>query len=464
VNTYTRSYEHGQHVASDLAGNFFVTWQGETHGGDGFAVLAQRFDAAGARSGTEFVVDEVRLSLYSRVAADPSGSFVVVWDDYQRDGSDFGIMGQRFDSFGRTVGTEFAVNAYTTGAEAFPAIAVGSAGDFVVAWEVDTRSASSYDVVARRFSPLLATGPRIDPIESPVTIGNEASLSGINFSPGSVIMMFVATSSGSASFGPFQPSVATPTSLGFFLDPSIPLANGYATFQVVNTDEDFIESNLEGQLVYGDPTDDIPTIMEVEGVPLGPVSTSVPLAYVEGNLAQGATVALHGSGFNDPVVNVFTASGNIGPLTLLPGGTSTDIEITLPADAATGPGSLQVVNAPYQGNVQSNAVAVGIGPRISIDSVSQSGSTVTVAGAGFSVSTVINFFNRQNEVAINLGGFDANGQPRVPLTLIGETEFRFELPTSAVSGPAFVEALSPPFLPFSSTGDDPDGALTVAAD
>ncbi|MGH7292520.1 MAG: LamG-like jellyroll fold domain-containing protein, partial [Myxococcota bacterium] len=38
----------------------------------------------------------------------------------------------------------------------------------------------------------------------------------------------------------------------------------------------------------------------------------------------------------------------------------------------------------------------------------------------------------------------------------------FQVPARAITGPAYVEAINPPFIPFSSTGTDPDGAFTIA--
>ena len=40
-------------------------------------------------------------------------------------------------------------------------------------------------------------------------------------------------------------------------------------------------------------------------------------------------------------------------MTPLPGGTTTQIQVVVPAGTPTGPGSFQAVNAPYVGNVQS---------------------------------------------------------------------------------------------------------------
>jgi hypothetical protein len=48
----------------------------------------------------------------------------------------------------------------------------------------------------------------------------------------------------------------------------------------------------------------------------------------------------------------------------------------------------------------------------------------------------------------------------VPLQFVSKSELRFMRPAGAVAGPAFVEVLNPPYIPFSSTGNDPDGAFS----
>ena len=80
----------------------------------------------------------------------------------------------------------------------------------------------------------------------------------------------------------------------------------------------------------------------------------------------------------------------------------------------TGPGSFVVSNSGSGGTyaLKSNAVSVPIGAQITISSVSQTGSTITVNGTGFSTLTVINFFNVQGARSVNLGGLNAAGAPR----------------------------------------------------
>ena len=86
---------------------------------------------------------------------------------------------------------------------------------------------------------------------------------------------------------------------------------------------------------------------------------------------------------------------------------------------------------------------------------------MTVEGAGFSTLTVINLFNAHGTTVVNLGGLKPDGTPRIPIKLINSTRFSITLPAGAVPGAAFIQALNPPFLAFTSSGNDPCGAFTL---
>jgi hypothetical protein len=294
---------------------------------------------------------------------------------------------------------------------------------------------------------------------APLVIGANQTLRGTGFTAGSVIQLFVATSSGTVAFGPYTPTSRTTTSLTFSpLPASIALGNGFGTVVVINTDQNYRTSNSQSALLLGSSSANIPSITQIRGVALRPVDIGVPLATVETVVTQGSTVTIAGTGFNAPLVNLFTADGNAGPLTPLPGGSATQIQVVIPSDTPTGPGSFQVVNSPYTGNVLSNAVSVPIGALVSISSVTQSGTTVTIRGTGFSTTSLINLFNGPS--GTNIGGLTAQG-PRIPLTFISSTELRFQVPRSAVAGSSYVQVLNPPYIAYSSSGSDPDGTFSL---
>ncbi len=102
-----------------------------------------------------------------------------------------------------------------------------------------------------------------------------------------------------------------------------------------------------------------------------------------------------------------------------------------------------------------------IGARILVTNVTQAGTTLTVDGTGFSTLTVINFFNTQKGGTVNLGGLTAAGAAKIPIHLISSTRFTFTKPAGAVAGQSFVQALNPPFVPFTSSGNDPCGAFPL---
>jgi hypothetical protein len=55
-----------------------------------------------------------------------------VWESFGQDGSYDGVFGQRYDSTGTALGSEFQVNTYTTGSQVSPATAADPGGDFLV--------------------------------------------------------------------------------------------------------------------------------------------------------------------------------------------------------------------------------------------------------------------------------------------------------------------------------------------
>jgi hypothetical protein len=74
---------------------------------------------------------------------------------------------------------------------------------------------------------------------------------------------------------------------------------------------------------------------------------------------------------------------------------------------------------------------------------------------------VINLFNLQGGITVNLGGIKRDGTPRIPLAVTSSTRFTFTRPKNGVPGPAYVQANNPPFVPFTSSGNSPKGAFTL---
>jgi sugar lactone lactonase YvrE len=319
--------------------------------------------------------------------------------------------------------------------------------------------------------------PSIAGIPAVIMAGASFTIDGSGFTAGSEVNFFVATSSGAQNTGPFVPTSFAPTRLTVAVPATNPLGQGVVSVQVVNTDRGFLASNVVLALLQGNPAAGIPSITGINAVPIAANSTAlgIAVANVETVVVQGNPVTIDGSGFditNGVAIDLFCAcpGGKVGPFFLAPGDpglTSTAVRVTLPDTGSqaplTGPGSFVVTNAGsgWSYSLSSNAVSVPIGQQIAVTSVTQAGSTVTVNGAGFSTATVINLFNVQGAGIVNLGGLDAHGAPRIPLTFIDQTRFTFTIPVAAQRGPGYVQALNPPFVPFTSSGGAPGGSFTI---
>jgi hypothetical protein len=153
ANTYTTdTAQQFPRVARNGTG-FVVVWQSDGQDGDGNGVYGQRYTSAGAASGSEFRANTYTTSeqAYPDVDLDGTGNFVVVWQSLNQDAGTAGVFAQRYNSSGTKVGTEFLVNTTTAGAQDAPAIAVDTAGTFVVIWE-SPQEGNGFGIVGQRFS------------------------------------------------------------------------------------------------------------------------------------------------------------------------------------------------------------------------------------------------------------------------------------------------------------------------
>lgn len=161
VNDYTLGPQRQSAVAADAEGDFVVVWfsvgSNGTYTSSG-SIQARRFEANGEPKGTDFQANTYTWQNqdWPEVAVGPQGDFVVVWDSTYSDGNDTSdsVQGQRFDSSGTLVGSQFEVNTFTTGAQLRPRVALDTQGKSVIAWYSfgsDGTDESWYIVQAQRY-------------------------------------------------------------------------------------------------------------------------------------------------------------------------------------------------------------------------------------------------------------------------------------------------------------------------
>lgn len=153
VNQTTAGQEYSSAVAMDDAGNFVVTWIAGVQDGSGYGVYARRYNSSGQAQGNEFRANTFTTSdqMFPNVAMDADGDFVIVWQSYLQDGSEYGIYAQRYSSTGVTAGGEFRVNPVTADNQAGAVVAMDAVGNFVVLWESFGQDLSLLTVMGRAF-------------------------------------------------------------------------------------------------------------------------------------------------------------------------------------------------------------------------------------------------------------------------------------------------------------------------
>ena len=158
VNSTTASTQMHSDVTGLTDGGYVVTWQSFAQDGSDYGIYGQRYDDSGTPQGAEFKVNTYTAfeQVDSSVAALNGGGFVVTWSSRLQDGDDWGVFGQRYDAAGNPTGAEFRVNTTTAGPQQFCEVAGLAGGGFVAVWEgVDV---SGTGIFAQRYT---AAGTKI---------------------------------------------------------------------------------------------------------------------------------------------------------------------------------------------------------------------------------------------------------------------------------------------------------------
>ena len=154
VNTVTANGQIDPTVAALSDGSYVIAWASALADASGSAVAFQRFSAAGAKVGVETLANTFTTGdqLAPAITSLTTGGFVIAWQSQLQDGSQLGIYAQRFSAAGAKVGTEIAVNTFTTGSQDSPAIASLASGAFVIVWQSASQDGSSLGVYAQRYN------------------------------------------------------------------------------------------------------------------------------------------------------------------------------------------------------------------------------------------------------------------------------------------------------------------------
>ena len=136
-------------VAADSRNGFVVAW--ETTPNAGPPQVAARVFSGSAPAGPEFAVNTYAgYHLRPRAAVDHAGNVVVTWTDVL---PSYDIHARRFSPAGTPRGAEFQATTYNS-VQVRPVVASDPSGSFVLAWQDDYQDAGTAGIYARRYGGL----------------------------------------------------------------------------------------------------------------------------------------------------------------------------------------------------------------------------------------------------------------------------------------------------------------------
>ena len=145
-------------IAALNDGTYVITWTSTQ--GPGSSVFMQRFNTSPGTLHKYGVETQVNTSLTgtadaASVTALSDGGYVVVWESAASDADGYAILYQRYDALGHALGVESQVNTTTVGAQTLPDVSALANGGFVVTWTSQAQDGSYDGVYTKTFAPIV---------------------------------------------------------------------------------------------------------------------------------------------------------------------------------------------------------------------------------------------------------------------------------------------------------------------
>ncbi len=140
-------------IAMDKAGHFVVAWDGDPNFASLDDIHARIFEPNGTAIGEQFTVNTTIEGPQQnpQAAINDRGQFIIVWDSkIDPNVNERDIFAQRYDGSGRPLGDEFQVNTYMADDQKRPTVAMTENRKFVMAWQSYGQDGSNYGIFGQR--------------------------------------------------------------------------------------------------------------------------------------------------------------------------------------------------------------------------------------------------------------------------------------------------------------------------
>jgi serralysin len=154
VNSYTTNIQGNPRLAVLTDGAYVVQWDSFEQDGSIWGAYAQRYDAAGTKSGGEFRVATTTHGnqQVSEIEALPDGGFVISWESAPQDGSHYGVYFKQYGEAGNVVVGETRANSTTSNFQGYSDVISMSDGGYLIVWESEGQDPDgSSGIYAQRY-------------------------------------------------------------------------------------------------------------------------------------------------------------------------------------------------------------------------------------------------------------------------------------------------------------------------
>jgi parallel beta-helix repeat protein len=162
ANFTTANSQSNAAIAMNTVSDFYLTWTDGAQDGNLSGVYARRFNSSGAVSASDVLINNTVTNVQGNasIATAPNKNIIIAWESEAQDGNLTGVYFRQFDANLNALSpTDTLVNTgVTTGIQARPSIDMNASGAFVIAWHSPTVDSNLTGVVFQRYD---ATGASI---------------------------------------------------------------------------------------------------------------------------------------------------------------------------------------------------------------------------------------------------------------------------------------------------------------
>lgn len=169
VSTVPGSFLKAPRVAREPGGSYLIVWEGENQDGSLWGVFARRVSASGLALGQAFAVNTTTdLDQHQPAVIGTPGGFIVIWTSEEQDGDRGGIFARLYSATGQPLSGEMQIHSTAAGHQDYPQVASDAAGNLIAAWESATSDGGRAVFAQRLDSTATKIGSewRVTPVEA----------------------------------------------------------------------------------------------------------------------------------------------------------------------------------------------------------------------------------------------------------------------------------------------------------